>query len=227
MSAQAGGPVAPGKSTPLLIFDLDGTLIDSRLDLVHAVNATRAQAGRGPLPHEQISSFVGNGAPVLIQRAMGPEASEEEVARALEFFLDYYRHHALDHTVLYPGVLESLNRLYTAGIKLAILTNKPVRTSRRIMDGLGVAQFFFQIYGGNSFEHKKPHRIGVDTLCIESGTPAKETWMVGDSYVDVQTARNAGVASCGVTYGFQPQTFREFPPDVLVDRLEDFAARFV
>jgi phosphoglycolate phosphatase len=211
----------------LLIFDLDGTLIDSRLDLAQAVNATRTQAGRGPLPNEQIFSFVGNGAPVLIQRAMGPEATDEEVERALEFFLDYYRHHALDYTVLYPGVRESLGRLHLSGAKLAVLTNKPVRTSRRIMEGLGVSPFFFQIYGGNSFMHKKPHRIGIDTLRTEAEAPAEETWMVGDSYVDIQTARNAGVASCGVTYGFQPETFREFPPDVLVDRLEEFADRFV
>lgn len=212
---------------PLLIFDLDGTLIDSRLDLVHAANATRAQAGRGPLPPEQIFSFVGNGAPVLVQRVMGPEATTEEVERALEYFLDYYRHHALDYTILYPGVLESLHRLHFSGAKLAILTNKPVRISRRIMEGLGVSSLFFQIYGGNSFEHKKPHRIGIDTLRAEAEVPAEDTWMVGDSYVDIQTARNAGVASCGVTYGFQPETFREFPPDVLVDRLEDFAARFI
>lgn len=211
----------------LLIFDLDGTLIDSRLDLAHAVNATRAQAGRGPLPHEQIFSFVGNGAPVLIQRAMGPDASEEEVRNALEFFLDYYKHHALDYTILYPGVIEALMRLHSTGARLAVLTNKPVRTSHRIMEGLGVAQLFFRIYGGNSFAHKKPHRIGIDTLRTEVNAAEKETWMVGDSYVDVQTARNAGVGSCGVTYGFQPETFREFPPDVLVDRLEDFADRFV
>jgi phosphoglycolate phosphatase len=212
---------------PLLIFDLDGTLIDSRLDLVHAVNATRAQADRGPLPDEQIFSFVGNGAPVLVKRAMGPEATDEEVARALEFFLDYYRHHALDYTVLYPGVRESLERLHAAGAQLAVLTNKPVRISRRIMEGLGISPLFFQIYGGNSFEHKKPHRIGIDTLRTEVEAPLAETWMVGDSYVDVQTARNAGVGSCGVTYGFQPETFREFPPDVLVDRLEEFADRII
>jgi phosphoglycolate phosphatase len=210
----------------LLIFDLDGTLIDSRLDLAHAVNATREQAGRGPLPHEQIFSFVGNGAPVLIQRAMGPEATEEEVRNALEFFLDYYKHHALDYTALYPGVREALDRLYAAGIKMAVLTNKPVRISHRIMQGLDIAPLFFQIYGGNSFEHKKPHRIGIDTLRAEVNATADHTWMVGDSYVDVQTARNAGVASCGVSWGFQPETFREFPPDVLVDRMEDFADRF-
>jgi phosphoglycolate phosphatase len=213
--------------SPLLIFDLDGTLIDSRLDLVHAVNATRAQGGRGPLPHEQIFSFVGNGAPVLVQRAMGPDATEEEVGNALEFFLDYYRHHALDYTVLYPGVGETLQRLHAAGAQLAILTNKPVRISHRIMEGLGVAPLFFKIYGGNSFEHKKPHPIGIDTLRAEAGAAPAETWMVGDSYVDIQTARNAGVSSCGVSWGFQPETFREFPPDVLVDRMEDFARRFL
>lgn len=211
----------------LVIFDLDGTLIDSRLDLAHAVNATRAQAGRPPLPHEQIYSFVGNGAPVLIQRSMGPEASDEEVRNALEFFLDYYRHHALDYTTLYPGVVESLVRLHSERARLAVLTNKPVKISHRIMEGLGVAHLFFRIYGGNSFDYKKPHRIGVDTLRAEVNAAEADTWMVGDSYVDVQTARNAGVASCGVTYGFQPETFREFPPDVLVDRLEDFADRFV
>jgi phosphoglycolate phosphatase len=211
----------------LLIFDLDGTLIDSRLDLAHAVNAARARMSKGPLPHEQIFSFVGNGAPVLIQRAMGPDASEDDVRSALEFFLDYYRHHALDHTLLYAGVAESLARMYRAGLRLAVLTNKPVRTSRRILEGLGVGSFFFQVYGGNSFEHRKPHRIGIDTLRAEVDVPAADTWMVGDSYVDVQTARNAGVASCGVTWGFQPESFREFPPDILIDRMEDLAERVI
>jgi phosphoglycolate phosphatase len=212
---------------PLLIFDLDGTLIDSRLDLVHAVNATRAETGRGPIPKEQIFSFVGNGAPVLVKRAMGPEASEEEVANALEFFLDYYRHHALDYTVLYPGVGEALRRMHSSGAQLAVLTNKPVRISQRIVKALGFAPLFFRIYGGNSFAHKKPHPVGIETLLAEANAPAEDTWMVGDSWVDVQTARNAGVAACGVTWGFQPETFREFPPDVLVDRLEDFADRFI
>lgn len=211
----------------LLIFDLDGTLIDSRLDLAHSVNATRAEMGKGPLPHEMIFSYVGNGAPVLIRRAMGPDAPEDEVRSALEFFLDYYQQHAVDCTELYPGVRESLNRLYEAGMKLAVLTNKPVRISKAIMEHLDVARLMFQIYGGNSFEHKKPHRIGIDTLRLESGAGPEATWMTGDSYVDVQTARNAGVPCCGVTYGFQPETFNEFPPDLLVDRLEDFAERVI
>jgi phosphoglycolate phosphatase len=210
----------------LVIFDLDGTLIDSRLDLAHAVNATRAEMGRGPLAHELVFSYVGNGAPVLIRRAMGPEASDEEVKAALEFFLDYYRRHAIDRTELYPGVRESVDRLRVAGVPMAVLTNKPVRISRSILDHFGLLDAMLAVYGGNSFEHKKPHPIGIETLRAEACATPEETWMVGDSYVDVQTARNAGVSSCGVTYGFQPETFREFPPDVVVDRLEDFAERF-
>jgi phosphoglycolate phosphatase len=207
----------------LLIFDLDGTLIDSRLDLANAVNATRTRFGQGPLPNQIVYSYVGNGAPILIRRAMGPEADDAQVSAALEFFLDYYSRHALDDTSLYPGVLESLERFRESGAKMAVLTNKPVRISRRIMEGLGVAGYLFQIYGGNSFEHKKPHRAGIDQLREEVGADASDTWMVGDSYVDVQTARNAGVNSCGVTWGFQPETFREYPPDLLVDRMEEFA----
>lgn len=205
----------------LFIFDLDGTLIDSRLDLMHAVNATRAHADRGPLPAGQIFSYVGDGAPVLIKRAMGPDAGEAEVRDALEFFLDYYRDHALDYTVLYPGVRESLARMHKTGAKLAVLTNKPVGISHRVLEGLGIAPFFFQVYGGNSFGFKKPDPIGIETLCAEAGAAPEETWMVGDTYIDVQTARNAGVKSCGVAWGFQPESFREFPPDLLIDRIED------
>lgn len=205
----------------LFIFDLDGTLIDSRLDLMHSVNATRAHAGRGPLPAEQIFSYVGDGAPVLIQRAMGPGATEADVNEALRFFLDYYRDHALDYTVLYPGVRESLVRMHESGAKLAVLTNKPVRISHLVLKGLAIAPLFFQVYGGNSFEFKKPNPIGIETLRAEVNAAPEDTWMVGDTYIDVQTARNAGVKACGVAWGFQPETFREFPPDLLIDRMED------
>jgi phosphoglycolate phosphatase len=211
----------------LLIFDLDGTLIDSKLDLAHAVNATRVHMGKPALEHDTVYSYVGNGAPVLIRRAMGADASEEDVAGALEFFLDYYRNHAVDYTVLYPGVSECLTKLHAAGHALALLTNKPVRISRSIMEHFDLARLMSRIYGGNSFEQKKPDPVGIHTLRAELSAAVSDTWMVGDSGVDVQTARNAGVAVCGVTYGFQPESLREFPPDVLVDRFEDFAARFL
>lgn len=203
----------------LLIFDLDGTLIDSRLDLVHATNNTRAHLGLDPIEPELIYSYVGDGAPVLVRRALGPDATEHDVSKALGFFLEYYRHHALDYTTLYPGVRESLERLHSAGQQLAILTNKPVRITHRILDGLGIAPLFFEAYGGNSFDRKKPDPIGIDTLRAEAKAEAKETWMVGDSHVDVRTARNAGVFAVGVTWGFQPESLREHPPDLLIDHM--------
>ena len=204
----------------LLIFDLDGTLIDSRLDLANAVNATRRHMGMPPLENERVYTYVGNGAPVLIRRALGEQASQAEVDQALVFFMAYYREHELDHTTLYPGVKEALDRLRAAAKHMAVLTNKPVRMSRAIVEGLGVSPRFFRVYGGNSFEFKKPNPIGVDTLIGEAGVGRERTMMVGDSSVDVHTARNAGIPCCGVTYGFQPETLADAAPDLLVDRME-------
>jgi phosphoglycolate phosphatase len=208
----------------LLIFDLDGTLIDSKRDLANAVNATRVHMGREPIDDDVASSWVGNGAPVLIRRAMGPDASEAELERALAYFLAHYRDHMLDNTVLYPGVREGLDRLRGAGVRMAVLTNKPVRFSQALIAGLGVDEHFFRVYGGNSFEQKKPHPVGIDTLRDETGTSADRTLMIGDSAVDVLTARNAGVPCCGVTWGLQPQSLAAERPDILVDRMEELTA---
>ncbi len=209
----------------LLIFDLDGTLIDSKQDLANSVNATRVHMGLEPISDDIVSSWVGNGAPVLIRRAMGPQAPEAEVERALAYFLSYYREHMLDNTVLYPGVQEGLDRLRQTGIAMAVLTNKPVRFSQALIEGLGVGPCFFRVYGGNSFNQKKPHPIGIDTLREEAGgTSAEQTLMIGDSAVDVLTARNAGVPCCGVTWGLQPDSVRAERPDLLVDRMEELTA---
>jgi phosphoglycolate phosphatase len=207
----------------LLIFDLDGTLVDSKLDLVHAVNATRAWMNLPAISEQLVASYVGSGAPVLVRRSLGPDASAAEVDRALEYFLGYYRDHMLDNTRLYPGVQEALDRMLGAQNKLAVLTNKPVRFSQAIIDGLGLATHFFRVYGGNSFDQKKPDPIGIETLLTESGVERDRTIMVGDSGVDIRTARNANVKACGVTYGFQPETFKQDPPDIVVDNMLQLA----
>jgi phosphoglycolate phosphatase len=106
---------------------------------------------------------------------------------------------------------------------MAVLTNKPVRMSKAIVIGLGVSGYFAGVYGGNSFEQKKPHPVGIETLMRECGATHDRTMMVGDSVVDIRTARNAQVKACGVTYGFQPETLVEPPPDLLVDRIEQLA----
>jgi phosphoglycolate phosphatase len=218
------GPLhVTNRPVDLLIFDLDGTLIDSRLDLAHAVNAARAHLGLPPLDDDLVVSYVGNGAPALIRRALGEQATESSVREALEFFLANYRAHALECTTLYPGVAEAIVRLHRAGKRLAILTNKPAAVSREIVEGLGIGGFFFRIYGGDSFEFKKPNPIGVEALRTETGAGREETMMAGDSSVDIQTARNAGVRSCGVTYGLQPESLSDPAPDLLVDRMGELA----
>ena len=202
-----------------LIFDLDGTLIDSKLDLALAVNAVLAEMDREPLPHEQIFGYIGQGAPSLIARALGNGATEEECRWGLEFFIQYYSLHKLDNTAPYPGVRETLDAL--SGMPMAVLTNKPVGASRGILQGLGLARNFRIIYGGNSFERKKPDPMGIETILQEFAAAPAQVMVVGDSEIDVQTARNAGTWICGVTYGFGSHRFDEFPPDLIVDNLTE------
>ncbi len=202
-----------------LIFDLDGTLIDSKLDLALAVNAVLAEMDREPLPHEQIFGYIGQGAPSLIARALGDGATEEECRWGLEFFIQYYSLHKLDNTAPYPGVRETLDAL--SGMPMAVLTNKPVGASRGILQGLGLARNFRIIYGGNSFERKKPDPMGIETILREFAAAPAQVMVVGDSEIDVQTARNAGTWICGVTYGFGSHRFDEFPPDLIVDNLTE------
>jgi phosphoglycolate phosphatase len=206
----------------LLIFDLDGTLIDSKRDLADSVNATRAWMGFAPLDDHIVSSYVGNGASVLMQRAF-PNASEMDLSRALRYFLDYYREHMLDATTLYPGVRDALDRLHGAQVPMAILTNKPVRFTARLLEGIHLQKHFFRVYGGNSFEEKKPDPVGINRLVAESGAGRARTVMVGDSAVDIRTARNAGVRACGVSWGFQPETFAGDPPDFIIDDMRALA----
>ncbi len=205
----------------LLVFDLDGTLIDSALDLALAVNATRDHAGLGPLEHPLIYSYVGNGAPLLIKRALGPEASDELNVACLQYFFEYYRDHMLDNTTLYPGVREAVDGWQARGKAMAVLTNKPIRFSEGIVEGLGLSGHFQRVYGGNSFDTKKPDPYGLNLIMGELGFPAEKTLMVGDSSVDVLTARNAGTASAGVTFGLRPEDFKTHPPDILVDDMRD------
>ena len=205
-----------------LIFDLDGTLVDSKLDLALSVDATLKHMGRPSLPHETIAGYVGRGASALIRSVLGEDVTGEEVETGLAYFLSYYRAHMLDNTVPYPGVREALDKL--SGRQLAVLTNKPVKFSKLILNGLGMAGYFRYVYGGNSFEKKKPDPVGLNTLLREFGAGPRETMMVGDSDVDIQTARNAGTWACGVTYGMGSAKLPASEPDLLLDSLEELPA---
>lgn len=215
-------------SIKLVIFDLDGTLIDSRLDLIHSVNATLRHVRRAELPGDVIASYVGDGVSMLVRRALGDPKDEAFVKKALDYFLAYYREHKLDHTTVYVGIPEALGHIAANGRerKMAVLSNKPVLPARAIIEELGLGDFFVKIYGGNSFETKKPDPLGVNTLLKETHTTPAEAMIVGDSAVDVLTGRNAAIATCGVTYGFAPHTLCEVPPDVTVSSPQELGKLF-
>jgi phosphoglycolate phosphatase len=217
--------MAPG----LVVFDLDGTLIDSQIDLANTVNAMLGHLGRPELPHAVIAGYIGDGVSMLVRRALGdPEGDvhdQEYVDRALTFFLDYYRVHKLDFTYVYDGVVEALEAIREAwpGLPMAVLTNKPVRPSREICAHFGLDRFFFQNYGGNSFHTKKPDPTGLLALMAEASAlggvmvgPAG-TVMIGDSDVDVLTARNCGARSIGCMFGLAPDRLVAAGPDAVVD----------
>jgi phosphoglycolate phosphatase len=221
-------------SIKLVIFDLDGTLIDSRLDLVHSVNAALRHIGHAELPDDVIASYVGDGAPILIQRALGGEVVEEAVVRkGLGFFLSYYREHKLDHTTVYPGIVEALTAIQrtrngtgASHRTMAVLSNKPVNPSRAIVEALGLGKFFSQVYGGNSFSTKKPDPEGARQLLAEYVIQPEQAVIIGDSHTDIETGRNAGMHTIGVMYGFAPHSLEQAAPDVLVDEPGELAAVF-
>jgi phosphoglycolate phosphatase len=208
-------------SVRALIFDLDGTLIDSKQDLIHSVNAMLRELGRGELPAETISGYIGHGAPQLVARAMGNGSTEEQRQQALQFFLSYYEEHKMDTTCAYPGVPETLEKLAT--MPMAVLTNKPVRISVRILEAMGLSKYFQAIYGGNSFQTKKPDPLGATTILRELSAEPQEALLVGDSEVDVQTARNAGTFAAAVNYGFGVHDRETHPADIYLERFAELA----
>jgi phosphoglycolate phosphatase len=201
------------------VFDLDGTLIDSKMDLVQSVNAMLRTTGRAELPTELVASYVGHGAPQLIASVLGPAADEEQRREALRIFLEHYREHKLDLTRPYPGVVEGLEAL--GGYPMAVLTNKPMQMSVEILEGLKLARFFRAVYGGDSFEKKKPDPGGALAILKELDALPAESAMVGDSDVDMQTARNAGMVAVGVRYGFGQHDPEKQAADVYVDSLTE------
>ena len=207
----------------LLVFDLDGTLVDSKEDLANAVNVAIESFDLPPLPHALIYSYVGDGASTLIRRAL-PKEKAGLLPEVLDRFLEYYRRHLLDTTRADPGVAGALRKW--AGIyRMAVLTNKGVAMSREIISGLSLDGFFFEVRGGDSFATKKPDPEGLLQILREAGVEAREAVMIGDSGNDVRAGKAAGAVTCGVTYGLGPSGFAEHPPDFTIDRFPDLFRR--
>lgn len=207
----------------LLVFDLDGTLVDSKDDLAASVNYALAAAGLPTLPHTVIYSSIGNGASRLIQRSL-PPGREAIFPSVLSAFLDHYGDHLLDTTVPYPGVRDGLDA-WAGRYRMAVLTNKPVGLTRALLSGLGLDRHFGAVYGGDSFGSKKPHPEGLRRVMEACSATPPDTLMVGDSINDVLAGRTAGARTCGVTYGLGSCDFAREAPDFTIDRFPDLFLR--
>lgn len=197
---------------PLIVFDLDGTLVDSRKDIADSANLLLESCGAAPLPLEAIAGMVGEGAANLIARAF-VAAGCEAPPDALERFVDIYDRRLIAHTRAYDGIPELLETLHTR-TTLGVLTNKPIGGTREILSGLGLARFFApeRVLGGDGPHPRKPDPDGLRRLATQAGVPIEQTLMVGDSIIDWQTAKNAGARVCLARYGFG---YEAFPPDRL------------
>lgn len=205
----------------LIIFDLDGTLVDSGRDLANSLNFTLEKMGIETLPCDEIFSQVGNGVSMIIRRLLGRER-EHLYRESLEIFLQHYEKHILDYTVPYPGVLQALEN-FSVDFRFALLTNKPLYLSEKILQELELEKFFEVALGGDSVDTKKPDPSGILDILNMTGIGTGNAVLVGDSINDVLTGRNSGVETVGAAYGLGADDFAVHPPDHYI---ETFPALF-
>jgi len=186
---------------PLIVFDLDGTLIDSRLDLAESTNEMLASYGARPLSVDAVAAMVGEGARILIARALAAAGLDPDEPDALNRFLEIYDRRLLVHTRPYAGVIEMLHEA-RARAELAVLTNKPEAPTRRLLEAFEMSGLFGRVVGGDSAFPRKPDPGGLQALMREAGATTETTLFVGDSMIDVETARRAGTRICVALYGF-------------------------
>jgi phosphoglycolate phosphatase len=213
----------------LFLFDLDGTLIDSRADITRAVNLALARMNLARLDESRVADFVGSGVPILIERTLHQVISREPesvlIQEGISLFEEEYANHLLDHTCLYPHVKEGLDRVSWA--RFAVVSNKPELFSRRILEGLGIGDRFSIILGGDSIQKRKPDPESLIKAMDFCKVPATETAMVGDSAVDIQAGKAAGVTACGVLGGFRPREELEAAGcDLIIESLIELADHF-
>jgi phosphoglycolate phosphatase len=199
-----------------VIFDLDGTVADTQADLAAATNYMLKTLGMPALPPARVQDYVGHGVRVLVGRALGP-ANGHLVDRGCDLFMAYYQRHLLDASRAYPGVAQLLAAARARGQVLSVLTNKPEAPSRALLAGLRLAPFFTAVVGGDTLPAKKPDPRGIFYLQCLTGIAPERTLLVGDSSVDVESGRAAGVATCGVTWGYGARSFAALSPLFVVD----------
>lgn len=210
-----------------LIFDLDGTLIDSAPDLRTACNKVLVHHGRREISLDEVMKFIGNGAPKLIERAFratGDEVSGDEVQTLTQEFLAFYTGHEADETRPYPGVMETLQKLKDAGYRMALCTNKPKAPTVNLMDELGMSDFFEVVLGGDELERKKPDPQMIHHVVQEMGVEVGDAVMIGDSPNDIDAAKNAGMKNIAVSYGYRKVSVEEMAADVVIHEMVSLPA---
>jgi len=210
-----------------LLFDLDGTLVDSRADLINSVNLMLAELGREPLPDARVINFIGEGARLLVERALSANQNGEprnpDIDGALEIFRRHYREHLLDHTRVYPEVEQTLNRL--DHIPKAVVTNKPYEFTMELLEGIGLSSYFEVVFGGDSLAERKPSPMMLVEAARRCGAQASDCLMVGDSRVDVEAGRAASMKTCGYIPGFRGRTeLVEAGVDYVIERFSELRA---
>jgi phosphoglycolate phosphatase len=216
-------------SCRLFLFDLDGTLIDSRADLAFSLNLALERLDLPRLPEARIIGFVGEGVQILMRRSLrestGHEPEDALIKKGITLFREEYGKHLLDRTCLYPGVTETLDRLSWA--TLAVISNKPEGFSRRILEELNLAKRFVTILGGDSTQRPKPDPEPLLQVMDICKVIPSETVMVGDSATDIKAGRAAGTITCGVQGGFRPvEQMREAGSDLIIENLLELADHF-
>lgn len=218
-----------GRLPQLVMFDLDGTLVDSVPDLAAAVDDMLGQLGRPAAGIDNVRNWVGNGALVLVRRALAGSlehaaVDDAEAAAALELFMAAYAD-ANGHTVRYPGVLECLDALHAAGVRLALVTNKPERFIPDLLRQQQLEGYFRWIVGGDTLPRRKPEPDGLLWVMQQAGVAAADSLFVGDSCNDIQAARAAGVSCVALTYGYNHgEDIARYQPDLVIDSLAELLA---
>ena len=205
----------------LIVFDLDGTLIDSAADLAAAVNAMLAHFGGDPLPVPEVRRMIGDGVAMLVNRALAARrCGRADPAEAARLFMRHYESDATSRTTAFPGVAAALQSLHAAGIPLAVCTNKPARISEGILAALGLAKYFARVIGGDSLPFRKPDPRVLQALLETFAAPPARALLVGDSEVDAATAQAAGVPFVLMKHGYRRGPAEEIP---CIAALENFA----
>ncbi|MBD9372230.1 phosphoglycolate phosphatase [Rhizobium sp. ARZ01] len=211
-------------TAPLVVFDLDGTLVDTAPDLVSSLNHTIATAGLEPVTFADLTYLVGHGGQVMIQRAFalrGQELAQDDLSGMLKIFVEHYAEGMPGNSNPYPGLVSALDRLEAAGFRFAVCTNKMEGLARRLIDGLGLTSRFAAITGGDTFEVRKPNAGHLlETIRLAGGVPTR-TVMVGDSINDILVARNAGVPSIGVPFGYSDVAINTLEPTHVIDNFDE------